>query len=365
MIPYFIMLGLSVLFASLWVATQSGALQPVNHVPWGKKAVLEIQASRLYLMGAFLPMFLVNSLMYYVGNDYKNYVTIFNQIATRSFSVEDWAYYELNRWLYHIGADFQYVYVICCALGYFLLFKSMRDYSANLAVSVLLYFCCGYFYLLGMNQIRQFVAIGVCLFAYRYMASGKFLKFCLCVLLAASFHFTALVMLPAYFLLRMQLKASYFVVAAIILAPFNLFYNDILTFLFVTFRPQYVGTAYMEKSLIIDMVLVGGALIISLLAMAYYDQLVARNAHNRLFINAIWVATLLLALCGWIPESQRVAYYFTVPLICLVPNILSVEKNKYLRFLYMMGIAGFYLVFYTMQRASNWGVFPYISIFSK
>ncbi len=223
---------------------------------------------------------------------------------------------------------------------------------------------CFVFFLLGLNQLRQFLACSIVCFAYRYIALDKrFTKYAILILLASTFHFSALIMLPAYFVLKLRMKMSYLAIASLFLLPFNFFYNQMLQFLFTVFKPSYVGTSFMDKTFVLDNRRILGALIITALVLFYFDQIETSGALNKVFANGALLATLLLALCGWIPEVHRFAYYLQAPIIFLLANIIKLERSVYIRVFILAAVSVYYFFFFTNNAAALWGVLPYKTIF--
>lgn len=70
-------------------------------------------------------------------------------------------------------------------------------------LSVLMYFSI-YFLVQDMGQIRYGLAVGICTFALISIANGDKKRFWVLVLLASMFHFSALIVIPAYFIRKIQ-----------------------------------------------------------------------------------------------------------------------------------------------------------------
>ena len=66
------------------------------------------------------------------------------------------------------------------------------------------------------NGVRQFLASAVLFAGHRFIYEKKFLKFCIVVFIASSFHITALIMLPMYFIISqvLDLKKILFIIVS-------------------------------------------------------------------------------------------------------------------------------------------------------
>src|SRR5699024_9204062 len=88
-------------------------------------------------------------------------------------------------------------------------------YSSMIELSLYVYITGGLF-LVSMNGVRQVLAAAVAFAAIRYLINGHFIKYSLIVLLASTFHQSALVLIPIYFLVRFKAWSKMTVVVIIL-----------------------------------------------------------------------------------------------------------------------------------------------------
>lgn len=359
MIVYFIMLSLSVMLACFW---QRYYRQGTTICIWrGNHREFYLKLSVIFGILAILPFVIINGTMSFVGNDYANYYREFLYIQSGQESYTDIGYVLLNKLVIALGLDFQFVYVFISLIGYGLLFWCIRKYSENFAISIVLFFSIGYFYLLGLNQIRQFIALVIVFYALSLIPNGKFLTYAVLVGVASLFHFTALIMFPCYFILKLKPKLSYYVVLTVVLIPFNLFYTEIMQFLFSTFRSAYVGSAYMERQAAIDVLGLVPFVAVLLILLFYYDKIIKTNPMNLIAFNGVLISVIIMSVCSWIPEYKRFIYYFYLPMIYVIPNLLQLEKRKSVRYL-LLGAVIVSSLIPMLRNAPGWGVYPYSSV---
>lgn len=357
---YILAIAVTVVFAYFWQRSLNPEFTANGfRIPGGSQ--LKIRYARVFCVLSFLPLFCVNALMYYVGPDYGGYVSLFEQIRQGGGEHLDAAYLLINKFVLACGLPFQFVYIIVCAIGYIVLYKCVRDYSACFALSLLLYFVFVYYFDFGMNALRQFGAIMLVFYSMRFIISDKLIPYVITVLLATAFHFTAIVMLPFYFILKVRFKASYYMILIACMLPLNLFYDRIIHFLFKTFRPAYEQTAYVTKGVSIDVFGIVGMLIVLFLIFIYYDAIVQSGKKNVVFMNAAILAFILMTFCTWVPLVHRFVFYFYLPAICLIPNILQMERKLPLRYLFTGVVVAYYAVFILRPQIHLW--LPYDSIF--
>lgn len=356
-----IMLLFTIIFAGMWQACRQKCMAAGKTFSENKTWIV---LKYIGMAGTFLPMYLVNACMSYVGNDYANYVRYYQNIASGKDQEVDIAYKLINRFVINAGLEFQWIYFIVCLISYFLLILCVWKFSKNYILSYVLFFTGGYFFNLGLNQIRQFVSVGLVLWALQYIRKRQMWRYMICVLLAASFHFTALVMIPFYFILNKKIKFSFYFVVSICALPVNFFLNDILTFLFRVFLPRYLNSNYISKTYSLNvpyltMILVTEIVILFLLGRNKENQ---ANEKNRVWFNATMIGTIIAMFCTWIPEYQRFVYYFFMCHIFFIPNLISTEKTRWKRILLAALIICADLV-YLVMTAGEMNVLVYRSIF--
>lgn len=312
----------------------------------------------IFAVLAFLPMFLVNALMSYVGNDYQNYFTYYQRIVSGGEQDVEFTYKLICLFADKIGLGFQGVYYIYCLISYTLLSLCIRKYSANYAVSYLMFFFNGYFALLGLQQIRQFTAVVLIFYAYDYIAKRKLLPYLICVLIAGAFHVTALVMLPFYWILHVKWRASVYVVIMCVLFPLRFFHVEIMQWLFQTFMPRYLNTNYATREFG-----VGINYLFMVVVTLFIVLLCERKCKKELtvFKNGVILANIIVLFANWLPEYQRFVFYFLFPSIAYVPQLVEAEESLKKRLL-LYGVLFVIYIWYFMAVFPGSTINPYKSI---
>lgn len=88
------------------------------------------------------------------------------------------------------------IMVTCSLIG-------IKNASVNFTASLFVYITLA-FYLFGFAGLRQGLAISVFILSYKYTFNGEFKKYLLVVLIAALFHKSIVVAIPAYFVARLE-----------------------------------------------------------------------------------------------------------------------------------------------------------------
>lgn len=319
-----------------------------------------------HLLGAlsFLPLFLVSALRYNVGGDYIGYERIFKNVTEGVDIYAEPGFGLLNRLVAWYSDNIQWVYALSAAITLLLLFRTVFRESASPVLSLYLFVTMGYFFS-SFNILRQFIAVAIVFAAFPYLRERRFLPYLLAVAAAMTFHKTAVVMLPMYFLLPLRLKHSYMVtlgVAGLCLLPFR---DRLTTLLVNTFYPQYAGTALIQPlstfEFLYYVVVFGGLL---LLATRYRERFLT-DRTNLILYNALYYTFVLYLCFSFVPEINRVALYTELSVILLIPRLLQAEADGKVRRLYtgvcVVGFAGFCVV--SLAVLGRWSVLPYVSIF--
>ena len=316
--------------------------------------------SWIFAVLTFMPMYLINASAYYAGGDYTNYVQYFQKIR-RGIDVDvEPAYLWINKLVIALGGEFQWVYFIVCFIGYALLMVCIKKYSDDYAMSLFLYFAFAYFFRFGMNLIRQFIAIMLIFLAYQYIEKRNIIKFTCLVVLAVLFHTSSIVVWPFYLILNRKLRLSFFVMVGLICIPLNFKFQEIMTWLFATFKPSYLSSNYISRTFSWDVAYILCHLATLAIVLLYYEYLQQKQI-NKVLIHALYIGIIISTLACWLPEYKRFAYYFLFPQICLIPNALRAERRKGVK-IGIRIILSLILLFHLVRALPIWKVFPYRSM---
>lgn len=357
------MIGLTAVFAFLWTQN-SKRLALVRDGGAGSSGITTtegtIKAQNLILaLLSFLPMFLVNACMEYVGNDYQNYYLYYRNIMSGAGQDVEITFHLISLLAAELGLGFQGVYYIYSLINHILLLVCIRRFSDNYAVSYLMFFLNGFFFYLGLNQIRQFTSVMLVFYAYRYIREKKPLRYLICVGLAATFHVTAAVMLPFYWILKTKWKLSTYCVVAVLLAPVNLFYTEVITWLFQNFMPRYLNTNYATREFSMNIRYLCVVVLTLVIALIYEKK---SREDNTVFRNGLMLSNLIVLFASWLPEYQRFVFYFFVPSIAFIPHLVEKDESRLRRIGVYVILLGVYF-WYFRDLYPGMGVIPYKSIF--
>lgn len=258
---------------------------------------------------------------------YKNSMVLSLDQLKEMYRFED-GYLLLNKILsWFVPWDYFIIYfesAFCTAVVFWYFYRN----SKNVVVSVILYICVGpwSFFLTGF---RQGFSICICLIAFELMkkrSTGYDLTALALILLAYSFHTSALVYLSVFFIRNMKINRKSVFTAILITLLALFFAKDILEMLNGVLEMDYVG-AYIGNAL-------GGIVPIAIYTLALvFCYIIWKEDNNSIKEMSFDIAMLLVGLCIYITRYkvgifERISFYFTPVASVVLANAISVQKNK-------------------------------------
>jgi hypothetical protein len=237
-------------------------------------------------------------LRYRVGFDYVPYAQFFRRVP--GFSMDLITFVGRSRFeigfvalasffktlgITYVSAVFVSVIVICLTLN----INSLKKYTSAVYFSLFMYLSL-YFFGREMGQIRQAMATAIVFFAFRYVLKKQFIPFLLLILLAGSFHYSVLIVLPFYFLSTLKLKQSHYIIlivlgVAITFIDWLIPLNNLL--LSLNFRSlPYIGSRY-GGSVSIFSIQYARRLFPAILAIITMKKLDERFEYFRIALNMV------------------------------------------------------------------------------
>lgn len=323
--------------------------------------------NKIFLLLSFVLLFLISSLRAkQIGTDTANYINKFNLIQVTDFRyIFDLVRYEkgyviLNKIVSYISSNQQSIIVATSFIVLYTIFSGINKNSVNKVLSVYLFITL-YYYFISFNAIRQYLAIGLIIFAYQYVKKREFFRFFIFVLLATTFHQLAIIFLPIYFFYGMKLnnKKVFFIVFSFTLVLIG--FDAILNFVFLLF-PQYEyykGTDYLEGGGMLTSLISG-----SILFFGFFVRATNKLDEEYDFLLLIILFSFLTSLISMkVILFNRFNYYFEIFNILFIPKAVSLEKNQKVRLVYYILICSITLIYYVVRLIEGWHrVTPY-SIF--
>ena len=170
-----------------------------------------------------------------IGNDTLNYYRTFSSIVEigneyfLSSRLES-GYLFLNLFFSYFSKDFNaFLITISLFINFSICYTIFKE-SKNPTLSLLLFIFLRLFFN-EMNIVRQYIAIAIVLFSLKYVKNRNLVKFILCILLASTFHTSAIAAILLYFLygklIEKNMKIIIYVVSIILFLFLDVFLNII------------------------------------------------------------------------------------------------------------------------------------------
>ncbi|WP_264566688.1 EpsG family protein [Flavobacterium sp. N3904] len=286
-----------------------------------------------------------------VDRDYKNYLlAYYSNYETTRFEptltiIVTFVKYTFNNPIF--------LFVIYAIIGVSLKFVAIKQLSKLYLLSALLYVS-NFFILQEMTQIRVGIASGILLLCIKPLYERNFKNFFFLTLIAISFHYSSVIILPLWFLNPFSLKRNlYFSIVP--LSYLMVFCGLTLGFLIERLPIEQVQKLYTMYKLQIengegDVINLFNSLQVLrcciLLFLIYkIDILSLRNRYSILLVKIYTIALSCFVIFSDIPVvSFRISELLSIVEIVLIPFLLYVFKEKKIAVLFPITIGLFMLL---------------------
>lgn len=332
---------------------------------------LERSSKVIRFVAILLPILFVG-LRLNVGTDYAAYVYMYNLFAvinineyfTLTENSIEIGYYLLIQLSQLIGGIPWVMFLLASIITISVAYLAIKRLAPNNIPMVF------FLYLMTilpftLNGIRQGMAMSIVFFAISYIISGKFKKYLLFILLATSFHTSALLLLPLYFLRAIVLNRRYdntlSLSLAVVLAvgigfglPAVIGFGSGIPLLgdYLEYEGRQVGIG------LLDIVFK----VIPLIAVfCTYSMVVKKNKHAKIFAALVLLEIATLGLGSISAVFIRISYYLAIGglvYLALIPSSLSSHRLRRLTniLVVLYGITFFVITYYLVGYSE---IFPY------
>lgn len=337
MLPYFLLLG----FVMSWIFLEKKSLN--RNAFWVPCFALVLFASvRSYLIGSDTEAY-TSSFRYQLDPNYF----VFNQNVEYGFQL-------LNYWLLNLTYNYFWLFFVSAIIVVFSYIYIFKKLSENYWLSVFIFITFNY-YTFFFNGLRQGIAMAIVALAMPYLIKNEFLKYFLIVLISSLFHFSSLVMILFYFVIKLKIKLEYkllgVVLSSLILSGLIIQYLAASNERYSTYSEVFENSGgYLTLMLYL---IIGGVV---------YFFIKKYKINDMVFVNLTQlylcgIAFLIpIAMLGINPSGpQRLLYYFTWSISLIFPYIFSKINNKIIYCLFVV-FSCIYFYLFTSEYA---GLSPY------
>lgn len=289
---------------------------------------------------------IIAGIRYEVGtDDIKVYKSIFESAKegiyiNRGRKIEV-GYILLNKLVIFMNGNYNVVIFLASLITISFTYLGIRHYKDKISTTLAWFFFLILFYQRSFNLVRQMMAVAIVFFGFRYLDIrerkedeekkkyilyylSQTLKYTICVLIATTFHTTALMMLIAIFLRPIYSNSKYkyislatFVILLTVILNFKAIYNfTVQTPLFQKYATYFrtigktrIGLTYLIK------------LVIPCIVPYFFMIKNIQKDKEMSMLFCFTVLSTILYLLGYLTNThgERIAHYFQISEIILFP----------------------------------------------
>lgn len=326
--------------------------------------MLMLKPNRLLILMATTSLVLVSGFRNNIGDTYF-YMHAFTVTDFNWGNVQDSqniGFSTLQMILKMYTNDPQVLIFITALITNILIVAVLYKYSRMIELSLYVYIASG-MYLVSMNGVRQYLTAAIIFAATKYILDGNWKKYFLIVLFASTFHQSALVLIPIYFVIRRKAWSAITFILLFFAVLIVIGFNQFAEVLFATIGDTQYGHYKDFKE--------GGANILRVavdaipLILAY----VGRHKLREIFPESDYIVNMaLLGLVFMIISTQnwifaRFSIYFGLYHLILISWVIKLFKEKDQKLIYYAVILCYFVYFVyehiitlgIVYKSSFWG----------
>lgn len=308
------------------------------------------------------------------GEDYYSYINGFNNIVAGYGSRLEIGFQYLSKFVFLMGLSAQGMLFIIAFLMMLFVSSALNRKKEILPVSISLIVFLLIFYQSSYNVVRLMMAVAITLYNVQNIEKKKFFKFVFFTLIAGSFHMTAYVMLPIYFVYNYFIhstslwrKIILYVLTALAVIYFNSItqsFIDNVDGIKLDYYSKYTVNSTMLSMEALKQSIFYLPLII--FGLLNYKECKLQDSYFSLYFSLTMIGTVIVVASIFLQNYvYRLAEYFLVFNVFVIATYYKTLKLKhsYLGvFLLLSFVVLFWLYWYFFNGAH--GTYHYKSIFS-
>lgn len=287
----------------------------------------------------FIILFLFSALRFDVGADYYSYYKVASGDTNpififlyENFEFSNKRLIDLARFL----NEPQLYFIMTSFIINYCIINTLKKNSKNYFFSIMLYLSIPLFYFNSLGIIRQYCAIAIVFYSIQFIKNKNLMKFIICIVLAVSFHRSALIAAPLYLIYRIKSNKKIYIL--LLLGGFVS--SGILLYLVGKIFPMYLG--YLTSKLGEG----GNKLIIlfnalGILCIFCFKYIKKKSSETDFYLNTLFIGIFIFNSMNKFGQvGTRGALYYIIFTLLLIPELIEVFKHKKI-----MKSIGFYLIF--------------------
>jgi hypothetical protein len=275
---------------------------------------------------AYVIIFLLCALRFDVGFDYTYYYELLTKQA--DFYEDKFLRLEyMNQFLINISQNMgfpQFYFILTSFIIVFCTYQAIKRHSKDFVISTLIFLSFPIFFLNSLSIIRQYVAICIVFYGFRYIQNRKLFPYLITITIAILFHKSAVIGIVLYWIYNRRIKNIYYMILY-----FAGLFSSKLAYLVVAYIfPQYLK--YLDRK-----IGTGGDKVLLLFQLIGLILLLLVDSKKMAFKNYnFYMTSFFIGLFIWSSLSSyghagfRGALYFMVFFILLLPEVLDLIKER-------------------------------------
>ncbi len=342
---------------------------------------------KIYIIVSFGSMAILAALRkYIIGIDLELlYAPAFENIAkmgweSLSLIEMETGYVYFCKLLTLISQDVQVLIIVTSIFIYSIYGWFIYKNSKNVIISTTMFIFLSLFFM-SMNIVRQEIAVAIILIAYEFLKKNKKIVAISLIILATTIHASAIICLLIFILLYgKEFKKKYLIISVIVIMLLLVIYKPLLTGYSVIADKLNISnnkdySTYLESETYgvgnVNLNTISTILFAILIyALGYYYITYLNKEEDKeqkkvqsfyLFMTMFYSIVSIVSIKMTI--ISRLSYYFIPFILLILPECLSISKNKYNKqlivvLIYGVMMAKYFYIFFNLADVL-FGVMPY------
>lgn len=306
--------------------------------------------NKILVFGALITLVMISGLRSNIGDTffYKHIYEINDFSWSNIVSQKDIGFGILQRFLKLVSTDPQVMIFATALITNLLIVITLYNYSKLFELSMYVYITGGLF-LVSMNGIRQVLAAAIAFSSIRFLIEGNLKRYMIIILFASTFHQSALILIPIYFIVRFKAWSKMTIALLLLSIVIVIGFNQFSTFIFSAIQDTQYGEYKNFQEGGASIVRVAVTAIPLIIAFIGRDKLREINPKTDIIINMTLLGFIfmLISTQNWI--FARVSIYFSFYQLLLIPWILRLFRVKDQKLIYY-GIIICYFFYYYFEN---------------
>jgi putative membrane protein len=265
----------------------------------------------------------------------------------------EFGYVGLNWLIAHITNN-RYIFIFCYTICmYAIIIECFKKYAKNYYLASILFMALVFFF--SFTYLRQMFAAAIIGLSIKYIIERKFLRFCVILLVAFSFHNSAIIFFPMYFIANKKYSKSR--ILLIMFICFIIGITGITSSLYNFYDELSIRVSHddyaLQQSTRIAYILEAG-LFLYYLILTHRD-LTSEKKDIVLYNIALGFCAILLLFIRS-ENGGRLSWYFVYGLIFSLTQLSTTNYGKKIKMGLQLSIVGFVLF---LRILTSWGVLLY------